>query len=64
MPGAKKRFLVNRAKTNALGRWHAAYTFVPVSVKTRFVFWAVVPNQNGYPYGQGRSAARYIQLRP
>lgn len=64
VPGAKKRFLVSRAKTNALGRWHASYTFVPVSAKTRFVFWAIVPNQNGYPYGQGRSAARYIQVRP
>ncbi len=64
VPGAKKRFLVSRAKTNALGRWHAAYTFVPVSAKTRFVFWAVIPNQNGYPYSQGRSAARYIQVRP
>ncbi|MBN8870523.1 MAG: carboxypeptidase regulatory-like domain-containing protein [Solirubrobacterales bacterium] len=64
VPGAKKRFLVRRAKTNAVGRWRAAYSFTPVPAKTRFVFWAVVPNQNGYPYTQGRSAARYIRVRP
>lgn len=62
--GAKKKFLVRRAKTNAVGRWHASYTFTPVPVTTKFVFWAVVPHQNGYPYAQGRSAARYIRVRP
>lgn len=64
VPGAKKRFLVRRAKTNSVGRWRAGYSFTPVPARTRFVFWAVVPNQNGYPYTQGRSAARYIRVRP
>jgi len=62
--GAKKRFLVRRAKTNSVGRWRAGYSFTPVPAKTKFVFWAVVPNQNGYPYSQGRSAARYIRVSP
>lgn len=64
VPGASKRFLVRRAKTNAVGRWRASYRFTPVPVKTKFVFWAVVPNQNGYPYTQGRSVARYIRVSP
>ncbi|MCB1280049.1 MAG: hypothetical protein KDB18_00845 [Salinibacterium sp.] len=64
VPGAKKRFLVRKARTNAVGKWRATYTFTPVPATTRFVFWAVVPHQNGYPYTQGRSAARYIRVRP
>ncbi len=64
VPGAKKRFLVRKARTNTVGKWRAAYTFTPVPATTRFVFWAVVPHQNGYPYTQGRSAARYIRVRP
>ncbi|MBN8870790.1 MAG: hypothetical protein J0H66_12985 [Solirubrobacterales bacterium] len=64
VPGAKKRFLVRKARTNAVGKWRASYTFTPVPTTTRFVFWAVVPHQNGYPYSQGHSAARYIRVRP
>jgi hypothetical protein len=64
VPGANRRFLVRRARTNAVGRWYARYAFTPVAQKTKFVFWAVVPKQNGYPYTQGHSTARYVHVRP
>jgi hypothetical protein len=58
VPGAKKRFLVRKARTNPLGKWRAAYTFTPVGATTRFVFWAVVPSQHAYPYTQGLELPR------
>jgi hypothetical protein len=64
VPGAKRRFLVRRAKTDALCHYQAAYAFSPVPRTTRFVFNAVVPEQNGYPYVRGRSVARFIRVRP
>lgn len=64
VPGANRRFLVRRARTNAIGRWRAGYAFTPVPTKTKFVFWAVVPKQNGYPYTQGRSTVRYVRVSP
>lgn len=64
VPGANRRFLVRRARTNAIGRWRAGYAFTPVATKTKFVFWAVVPKQNGYPYAQGRSTVRYVRVSP
>jgi len=63
VPGAKRRFLVRRAKTDALCHYRAAYAFSPVSRTTRFVFNAVVPEQNGYPYVRGHSVPRYIRVR-
>jgi hypothetical protein len=63
VPGAKRRFLVRRAKTDALCHYRAAYAFSPVPRTTRFVFNAVVPEQNGYPYVRGHSVPRYIRVR-
>lgn len=63
VPGAKRRFLVRRAKTDALCHYRAAYAFSPVPTTTRFVFNAVVPEQNGYPYVRGHSVPRYIRVR-
>lgn len=62
VPGAKRRFLVRRAKTDALCHYRAAYAFSPVPSTTRFVFNAVVPEQNGYPYVRGHSVPRYIRV--
>jgi hypothetical protein len=62
VPGAKRRFLVRRAKTDALCHYRAAYAFSPVPRTTRFVFNAVVPEQNGYPYVRGHSVPRYIRV--
>lgn len=62
VPGAKRRFLVRRAKTDPLCHFRTAYAFSPVPRTTRFVFWAVVPEQNGYPYVRGRSVVRYIRV--
>lgn len=64
VPGAKRRYLVRRARTDALGRFRVGYIFAPVSRPVRFAFWAVVPEQNGYPYVRGRSVDRYIRVRP
>lgn len=64
VPGANRRFLVRRARTNSIGRWRVGYAFTPVPVSTKFVFWAVVPQQNGYPFSQGRSAIRSVRVNP
>jgi hypothetical protein len=64
VPGANRRFLVRRARTNSMGRWRVGYAFTPVPVTTKFVFWAVVPQQNGYPFSQGRSAIRSVRVSP
>lgn len=63
-PGAKRHFLVRRTRTNADGRFRVAYAFSPVRHKSKFVFWIVVPEQNGYPYLRGRSVNKYIRVRP
>jgi hypothetical protein len=62
VPGAKRRFLVRRARTDALGHFRVGYAFSPVPSTTRFVFWAVVPEQDGYPYVRGHSVPRYIRV--
>lgn len=64
VPGAKRHFLVRRARTNADGRFRLGYAFSPVPRRTRFVFWVVVPEQDGYPRLRGRSANKYIRVRP
>ena len=64
VPGARRRFLVRRARTDALGRFRVGYAFSPVAGPTKFVFWVVVPEQNSYPYSGGRSPRRYIWVRP
>lgn len=63
VPGSKRRFIVRRAKTDALGHYRVAYAFSPVPRTTRFVFWAVVPEQDGYPYVRGHSVVRYIRVK-
>lgn len=63
VPGAKRRFLVRRAKTDPLCHYHAAYAFSRPPAPTRFVFWAEVPEQSGYAYARGRSVVRYIRVR-
>jgi hypothetical protein len=63
VPGAKRRFLVRRAKTDALCHYRVGYAFSPVLATTRFVFSAVVPEQNGYAYLRGHSVARFIRVR-
>lgn len=62
VPGATRKFPVRRAKTDALCHFRVRYSFAPVPFTTRFVFWAVVPEQNGYPYVRGRSVPRYIRV--
>ena len=64
VPGAKRRYLVRRATTDALGHYRVGYAFSKVAATTRFVFAAVVPVQNGYPYVRGHSVHRYIRVRP
>jgi hypothetical protein len=64
VPGAKRRFLVRRAKTDPLCHYRAAYAFSRPPAPTRFVFWTEVPEQSGYAYARGRSVIRYIRVRP
>jgi hypothetical protein len=63
VPGANRRFLVRRARTDAFGHFRVGYAFSAVPRTTKFVFWAVVPEQNGYPYLRGHSVARFIRVR-
>jgi hypothetical protein len=63
VPGAKRQFLVRRAKTDPLCHYRAAYAFSPVPRTTKFVFWTEVPEQAGYAYVHGRSVVRYIRVR-
>jgi hypothetical protein len=63
VPGAKRRFLVRRAKTDPLCHYRAAYAFSSVPRTTRFEFWAEVPEQSGFAFSRGRSVIRYIRVR-
>jgi hypothetical protein len=64
VPGARQRYMIRRARTNALGRFRVGYAFSPLRRPTRFVFWTEVPEQSGYPYADGRSPRHYIHVRP
>lgn len=64
IPGSKRLFLVRRAKTDPLGHFRVGYAFAPVTRLTRFVFWALIPEQDNYPYVRGRSVVRFIRVRP
>jgi hypothetical protein len=64
VPGAKRKYLVRRGRTDAFGRFRIGYAFSPVAARTKFVFWIVVPAQDGYPYRLGRSSKRFIRVRP
>jgi hypothetical protein len=64
VPGAKRRFLVRKATTDALCHFRVGYAFSPIPRTSRFVFWVNVPEQAGYPYRSGRSVNRYIRVSP
>jgi len=64
VPGAKRRFLVRQATTDALCHFRKGYAFSPIPQAARFVFWVNVPEQVGYPYRPGRSVNRYIRVSP
>lgn len=64
IPGSKRIFLIRRAKTDPLGHFRVGYAFAPLERLTRFAFWAVVPENDNYPYVRGRSVVRYIRVRP
>jgi hypothetical protein len=64
IPGSKRIFLIRRAHTDPLGHWRVGYAFAKVERLTRFVFWAVVPQQEGFAFVRGRSVVRYIRVRP
>jgi hypothetical protein len=64
VPGARRKFLVRRARTDVFGHFRFRYAFAPVRSRTKFVFWVVVPVQRGYPYLLGRSPKRFIRVRP
>lgn len=63
--GASRKVLVRQATTDALCHFRIGYAFSPLprSVKfARFVVWAHVPEQAGYPYRPGRSVNRYLRV--
>jgi hypothetical protein len=64
VPGAKRRFLVRQATTDALCHFRKGYAFSPIPRASRFVFWVNVPEQAGYPYRPGRSVNRYLRVSP
>ncbi len=64
VPGARRKYLVRRARTDAFGHFRMRYAFSPVAAPTKFVFWVVVPAQDGYPYRLGRSSKRFVRVRP
>lgn len=64
VPGAKRKYLVRRGRTDAFGRFRIGYAFSPIARRTRFVFWVVVPAQDGYPYRLGRSPKRFVRVHP
>lgn len=64
VPGAKRKYLVRRGRTDAFGHFRIGYAFGPVATPARFVFWVVVPVQDGYPYRLGRSPKRFVRVHP
>lgn len=64
VPGAARKHLVRRGKTDAFGHFRIGYAFSRVTAPARFAVWIVVPEQNGYPYQLGRSSKRFIRVRP
>jgi hypothetical protein len=64
IPGAKRKYLIRRDRTDAFGRFRIGYAFSPIATRARFVFWVVVPVQDGYPYRLGRSPKRFVHVRP
>lgn len=64
IPGANRKYLVRRARTDAFGRFRIPYAFSPIASPARFALWVVVPAQDGYPYRLGRSPKRFLRVRP
>lgn len=64
VPGARRSFLVRRARTDGLCHYRMFYRFSPVGGPTKFVFNALVPQQAGYPYLRGKSKPRFVKVRP
>lgn len=64
VPGATRKYLVRRGKTDAFGHFRIGYAFSRVTAPARFAVWVVVPEQSGYPYRLGRSSKRFIRVRP
>ncbi len=63
-PGARRKHLIRRGRTDAFGHFRIGYSFSPVAAREKFVFWVVVPVQDGYPYKLGRSPKRLVRVRP
>ena len=62
--GANRKILVRQATTDALCHFRIGYAFAKITIPARFVVWAYVPEQAGYPYRPGRSVNRYIRVAP
>lgn len=61
-PGVSRKPLIRRARTDAFGHFRIPYAFGPSAGAGRFVFWLVVPVQDGYPYQLGRSSKRFVRV--
>jgi hypothetical protein len=64
VPGSKRKYLIRRGRTDVFGHFRIGYAFSPVATRTKFVFWVVVPAQDGYPYRLGRSPKRFVRVHP
>jgi hypothetical protein len=64
VPGARRSFLVRRARTNCLGQYKTKYAFSPVPGLTKFVFDLTVPEQAEYPFKRGQSRKQFVWVRP
>lgn len=62
-PGAKRKHLIRRTRTNLFGRFRIGYAFGPAAAGKKFKLWAIVPVQDGYPYRLGRSTKRTVRVR-
>jgi hypothetical protein len=64
VPGARRSFLVRRARTDPLCDYRMHYRFSEVGPPTEFDFVAVVPQQAGFDFLKGGSRHRFIRVRP
>lgn len=63
-PGAKRKHLIKRGRTNPFGRFRIGYAFSRAMAGKKLKLWAIVPVQDGYPYRLGRSPKRFVSVRP
>lgn len=61
-PGRRRWHTFRRAETDAYGRFSARYRFRRTTDTTTYRIRAVVPEQAGYPFLQGRSQARRVRV--